>query len=535
MVPKLIISEKEKAAILKKPPIVTGPQVTVQMDEMEKAILGWRVQPTMFVQDVFGAQPEDYQADMMNELFVEDHNRLAVKSAHGTGKTTSLSWVGWYFLMCYALSRVVATAPVQAQLRDVLWPEFAKWHAVMPRQLRDMWSLSSEHIRHNAAPNEWFAVARTSNKPENLQGFHNENLLILIDEASAVPSNVFEVIEGALSDAEGKTGKSKLAMAGNPNFASGELFDAFGRNKHLYRRFTLSGDPETKFTNRDGQSYVSKRVSATYRRTIGEKYGYNGPVYDVRVRGQFPAMDDRAVLPLEWLERAQHLPLPHFDDVADGVIIALDPARYGEDESALCVRRRNAIIKLEARGKLSNVENARWVDEEVSYWEGEGIRVLDIRVDEPGVGGGVIDILRADPKDKGYGRAVTAYNGGMGLDPVRDSDEDRRTYVNRRSRDWFHVHNLLRDQNLILPVDETTVNQGASVHFEYMDNQKKKVESKQKLKARLGKGSSPDRMDVIVIACAEGYSMADEIGSTPVNEEDVIHGRERPQMDERLM
>lgn len=524
------ISQTERQHLIK-PAVQTGVEVAGEMSDLERALVGWRREPMLFIKDVFQATPEDYQEEMLLDLFVRGHNRLAAKSSHGTGKTTTLAWAGWFFLMTRALSRVVATAPVQAQLRDVLWPEFAKWHAVMPDQLRDMWDMSSEHIRHKAAPNEWFAVARTSNKPENLQGFHNENLLIIIDEASAVPANVFEVIEGALSDAEGKAGESKLAMMGNPNFASGELFDAFGKNKHLYRRYTLSGDPHTKFTSRDGKAYVSKRVSALYRRTIGEKYGYDGPIYDVRVRGKFPAADDRAILPMEWLERAQYLPLPHFDDVADGVIIALDPARYGDDESALCVTRKNAVIKLQTKPKQSTVENARWVDEEICYWEGEGIPVIDVRVDEPGLGGGVIDILRADPKDGGFGRAVTAYNGGRGLMLGVDPEDEIRQFMNRRSRDYWHLRLELENQSLVLPVDETMVNQGASLHYEIMDNQKIKAESKQKLKARLGPGSSPDRIDVIVIARAPGYSMADEVASY-VSAEEIIYGRKRDRVEE---
>ena len=30
----------------------------------------------------------------------------------------------------------------------------------------------------------WFATARTATKPENMQGFHEDNMLFIIDEAS---------------------------------------------------------------------------------------------------------------------------------------------------------------------------------------------------------------------------------------------------------------------------------------------------------------------------------------------------------------
>ena len=45
--------------------------------------------------------------------------------------------------------------------------------------------------------NDSFAVARTSRResPEALQGFHSDNMLILVDEASGVPDVVFQVGE----------------------------------------------------------------------------------------------------------------------------------------------------------------------------------------------------------------------------------------------------------------------------------------------------------------------------------------------------
>lgn len=529
----------EKEVIRATPGVITGRQAMDGLSNMERALVAYSLDPILGVKDLFGATPEDYQGEILLDIFKRGHDRVAAKSAHGTGKTAILSWCGGLFMNTRPNSRVVATAPVQAQLRDVLWPEFSKWMSNMAPQFRDMWELSSEHIRHKGNPNDWFAVARTSNKPENLQGFHNTFLFFLCDEASAIPGPVFEVIEGALSDAGEAGGESKLLMCGNPNFASGELFDAFNKNASLYRRYTLSGDPDVQKTKRDGMLYVSKRVTQQYRDTIARKYGKNSPIYDVRVRGQFPKADSKAIFPLEWLERAQHLPLPLFDQIRDGVVIACDPAREGDDESTLAVARRGAIIKLEARQGLRTTEVAAWINEEAEFWEEMGITILDIRVDEPGVGGGVIDTLR-DPvvpepgKVPGFGRSVTAYNGGRGLVAGVDPEDELRLFLNRRSRDHWKVRRLLETSQLPLPFDETMVAQGASIWYETMDNQKIKVESKKVLKARMGAGSSPDRMDVVVIALADFNSMASE--AVPwLRPEQVISGRERATLSDEFM
>jgi phage terminase large subunit len=166
-----------------------------------KAYANWVKNPVEAVKDWFKVTPDDWQGDMLNAIFKEGHDRGVVKSAHGVGKTAFDAWAGWIFLNCFENSRLVATAPTQAQLSDALFPEFGLWHSKMPEKMQNEWIISTQHIRHKGNPNVWFGVARTSNKPANLQGFHNKAIFIIADEGSAVPDPVYEVIEGALSEA----------------------------------------------------------------------------------------------------------------------------------------------------------------------------------------------------------------------------------------------------------------------------------------------------------------------------------------------
>ena len=70
-------------------------------------------------------------------------------------------------------------------------------------------------------PENWFAVPRTATQPDALQGFHADNLLYIIDEASGVKDETFEPVLGSLS-----TQDSKLIMMGNPTQLSGFFFDS---------------------------------------------------------------------------------------------------------------------------------------------------------------------------------------------------------------------------------------------------------------------------------------------------------------------
>lgn len=497
----------------------------------EKAFMFWKENPVEWCKTWFNMTPTDYQGDLLNAILMKDKNslaRTAVKSAHGVGKTAILSLAGWHFLQFIPHSRLVATAPTRSQLTDALWPEYAKWQARGPDMMKQMWEVSATHIRHKGEPKTWFGVARTSNKPANMQGFHNDNIMIQVDEASGVPQNVFETIEGALSDAEDVGGTAILVLTGNPNFTMGELYDAFHKNAAVYNRFTITGDPTTKVEESDGRFYVSKRVTQSYRNTMKVKYGDTGAVYDVRVRGKFPSVDDYSVIPLQWAQNAVLVPLPRFDLVNDPFKVVCDVARYGGDETTIGTYRGDHCISLESYSKQSLVKTADLVEEKVRFLRGNRYRVSHIIVDEPGVGGGVIDVLR----DRNL--VVTPYNGGEALRQDKDTEEDIRTFANRRARDWWHVRRLMEDGLVHIPNDEDLVAQLASVQYQFNDKEKIKIESKKDLKDRLGDLASPDRADNIVMGLAPLNSMAKrtlpDLSSKEL-EQEFSRARNRPQMD----
>jgi phage terminase large subunit len=493
------------------------------------AYANWAKNPVEAVKDWFKVTPDDWQGDVLNGLFRGTFDRVAAKAAHGPGKTAVDAWAALIFLNCYKDSRVVATAPTFAQLHDVLFPEIARWHSRMNSRMADEWAISGGHIRHKFNPNVWFGVARTSNKPANLQGFHGQDILILADEASAIPPNVFEVIEGALSEA-GEDGKTaKLLMAGNPNFNAGELFDAFNKNRELYERFTITGDVrllkalgiEQGEVSRDhGRVYYSKRVKPKYCDNIAKKYGIDSAVYDVRVRGIFPRNADDTVIPLEWAERAQLLDVPSYDARADMVTLVCDPSRGGAAETVIGRFRKGVCYKLEAYKTTSTTKIIDLMDEAAKSIKADGLKLLEMIVDEPGIGGGVIDGLRAI----GYG--VRGYDGGKPMVKGVDPEDECRMFANKRARDWWHLRRALEQNKLPLPTDEVMVNQLASLKFTYNGQEKIVVESKQDLKDRLGPEASPDRGDVIVMGTCPWYTAA--AVHAVLTDDDVDGGDDRP-------
>ena len=277
-------------------------------------------------------------------------------------------------------------------------------------------------------------------------------------------------------------------------------------------------------TEKDGAVYYSKRVTKKYVHTMTKKYGADSGVFDVRVRGIFPRHDDKAIIPLAWAQAAAAIPLPQFDKIADPVTIVMDVSRQGADETTCAAFRKGHLVRMNTWPKTSTVQCEDILVEEKLYWEELGLTVARIIVDEPGVGGGVVDGARR------RGLPITPYHGGESLKKGKDPEEDIRMFQNRRARDYWNVRRAMELGRVSILDDETTINQLASVQYDYNTKSEKiQVESKRDMRDRLGEDASPDRADTIVMGLAPWYSF--QSANTFIDEEDVVYGNDRPMAD----
>ena len=92
----------------------------------DEFISQYRERPALFVHEVLGCEPFDYQAEFLNEL-VRPTRRLSIRSGHGTGKTCSCAWAMIWILLFQYPCKVIVTAPTNAQLFDGLFNEVKRW------------------------------------------------------------------------------------------------------------------------------------------------------------------------------------------------------------------------------------------------------------------------------------------------------------------------------------------------------------------------------------------------------------------------
>ena len=62
----------------------------------------WRQDAVKFVREVFHAEPDAWQLDVLKMASEPGRTRIAMKACAGPGKTAVLAWLGWWRLTCFA-------------------------------------------------------------------------------------------------------------------------------------------------------------------------------------------------------------------------------------------------------------------------------------------------------------------------------------------------------------------------------------------------------------------------------------------------
>ena len=200
--------------------------------------------------------------------------------------------------------------------------------------------------------------------------------------------------------------------------------------------------------------------------------------------GQFPESAEDALIPLAWVQAAIHREL----DEGEPIIVSCDVARFGADKTVLGIRRGGVFRFTDIRGQSSITEVAGLVTNRLK--NGGSVRYLNrwAHDDEVGVGAGAVDMLRED------GFSVRGLNAGSG---ARDSGR----FVNARAEWYWELREMFEAGEIDLPDDPALVTELVSMKYRIVRDGKIKVESKDDLKARLGR--SPDRADCVMLAFAE--------------------------------
>lgn len=429
----------------------------------------WRLSPLDFVEDVFKANPEPWQRDVLQAI--PKHKKIAIKSGHGVGKTTLEAWVILWFVTVHAPCKVPCTAPTAHQLKDILWSEIRKWINVMPEHLRKGYQLNADRL---SVTEDTFAVARTARKenPDAFQGFHADNLLFVVDEASGVEEVIFEVAQGALS-----TEGAMVLMAGNPTRTSGYFYRAFNSNRDNWKTFTVS-------------CFDSSRVDKAYIESCKREYGENSNFYRVRVLGQFPESGDMQFISTAAVNKCFDMNDQTY--TAFPMVMALDVARHGDDTSVLICRQGRKVHFIEQW----RIDDLVTLSQMVAKIVRAHPETAQLSIDTVGMGQGVYDILGK----QGFAQILQPVNAGA-------SAFEANKFINLRAEMWFNMREAI-NVGIDLPKNDRLLADLTGLEYDYDNKQRLMLEKKSDMKKR---GlASPDIADALAMTYAFPLGIADE-------------------------
>lgn len=442
----------------------------------------YRRDPVLYFREVLLFEPDPWQAEAATKLA---HNpRVTIRSGQGVGKSGFEAACLLWFLTCFPFPRIVATAPTRQQVNDVLWAEVSKWQN-KSALLRQILTWTKTYIYMNGYESQWFAVARVGKSPESVQGFHADNMLIIVDEASGVADPIMEAIRGTLSGEN-----NKLLMCGNPTRTTGMFYESHTTDSAHYQVIHVS-------------SRESPRTNKENIAALDEKYGVTSNVVRVRVDGEFPLASDDIFFPSALAEKAIMTEPEDHEKSIIRIAIGVDVARFGDDSTVLASNIDGDVLPLITRHGQDLYSTADDIIAEYKrlvqahpIYHGP----IYANIDDTGLGGGVTDILNRERiKQKLKRLIVVPVNFG---DKVPDK-EAAKNFGNIATWMWSLIRDAARTDSLHLPNDADLVGQLSSRKYQFTGTPPKLIlESKDALKKR---GlPSPDKVDAIALSFYKG-------------------------------
>jgi hypothetical protein len=326
--------------------------------------------------------PYEWQADILDTIgqHLRSSKRynpllISVASGHGIGKSALIAWIANWAMSTCDDCRCVVTANTESQLVTKTWPEITKW---FKRAINaHWWNQTATRIMAKEAGHQdhWRLDRETwsENNTEAFAGLHNigKRIVVIYDEASAIPPKIWEVTEGALTDEN--TEIIWLAF-GNPTQNTGRFRECFGRFKH--RWVTRQID--------------SRQVPGTNKTLINgwvKDYGEDSDFVRVRVRGEFPRAGSSQFIAGDVVAQARQRKVSV--DPREWKVLTVDVARFGDNQTVIGLRQGYKLTILEKLRGQSVPQTAYRV---MSHIEAEKPRMTVI--DGDGIGGGVVDIVR---------------------------------------------------------------------------------------------------------------------------------------------
>ena len=280
--------------------------------------------------------PEEWQAEALQyirdqlqagKMTANEVIQIAVSSGNGPGKSAIAAWLILWGLSTFEDTRGVITANTETQLRTKSWAELSKWYRLFIAKhwftltATAIYSVDPEHER------TWRIdqVPWSEHKAEAFAGLHNKGkrIILIYDEASAVPDAIWEVSEGALTD---ENTEIIWAVFGNPTRNTGRFRECWGKFRHRWKRWQIDIRKSNLVNQRQVQQWI-------------EDLGLDSDWVRVHILGQFPKTSELQFIPTNLVDVARGRQIEEHKYTFAPKVIGLDMAWDGGDKIVIGIRQ----------------------------------------------------------------------------------------------------------------------------------------------------------------------------------------------------
>lgn len=492
----------------------------------------FQANPNLFFKEALGATPEIYQ-EHVNDAIAK-YSRVAISACHDVGKSWDLARIVLWFGTCFPYCKIITTAPTYLQVKSILWSEIRSGHANAKYSLGGTLNQTEWQLSTNG---DWFAIGLTpknevvggegQGKQSSFQGWHAPYILIIFDEATGIPHNVWTMAEGLMTSANVKFvaignptsrnsdffrcfqdpswHKIKLSCFDSPNLIANGLTSLEALTNELDVLRTLSDkEVATRF-----ESYKIIKpwlLSPVWVMGRALKWGISHPLFVSKVLGKFPEEGDNTLIPLGVCEDARLRVA--YPTLAQRKTLGIDVARFGTDSTVFTYLHGDKFIDKKVFVKRDTMAIS---GEAIAFCKEKGWPDI-IVVDGTGLGSGVVDALREAFNARIIPNTTDIREVQFGAAPIcklqfcrHTKDCDKAKYTNLKGRMFDLLGQDLR-RGLSLPDDDVYVDELPTILYAYDSKGRMVIESKDDYKKRTGR-NSPDHADSLALA---NYGRYDE-------------------------
>ena len=499
--------------------------------------------PNVYINKVLGATLDTNQKRIADALAKFD--RVAAASCHAVGKTFTSARLALWFLYTFPYSLVITTAPSERQVSFLLWGEIRK--AVERSKIPLGGKLRAGNLLE-IVDKEWYAMgfspqvaARPKEMLDNteqqkvvIQGWHGDYILVILDEAVGVESDIWTQIEGLLTS--GKV--VKILAIGNPTTKNCIFYGLF-QSPIWHTMYITCFDMPNMIAN--GLTNMEKlkaecgrllelseadrlETIKRYKRPVPhtlsagwvvERYllwGPDDPRFRGKAIGRFPETDDMTMITEKTIEAAWSRTQLAKENGTK--FIGVDVARKGsnatvftelqESDGGLPVQTRLKVLKdrdlMSVTGNLIAFCKFDWSEK-----NGPNIVVC---IDATGIGAGVYDRIREMQKSGELTmriRFVEVHNGAavktIQRNPKKATEREKneqKAYMNVGALAYNDLSEALK-HGLRIKKLKAYLKQIPTRRFDYKSSGKLYIEPKKDYAKRM-QMDSPDEADSLVLA-----------------------------------